>query len=138
MVWWDFCSKKNIPNVRFLRIPIDMIENFFIGKEVSGIWITFPDPYIKKERKRLTSPRFLESYKKILHPNSFIYFKTDNTILFEYTLKVLQSQHIQSLEYTFDLYSSPLLEEHFGIQTNYEKIFIAKGEKIKYLKFQFQ
>ena len=132
-----FAQKKNIPNVRFLRIPIDLIENFFTEKEVSGIWITFPDPYIKKERKRLTSPRFLESYKKILQPNAYIYFKTDNTILFEYTLKIIQNQNIQNLEYTFDLYNSSLLEEQCGIQTNYEKIFMKKGEKIKYLKFQF-
>ena len=44
---------------------------------------------------------------------------------------------VLNLEYTFDLYNSELNTEHFGIKTKYEQLFHAKGEKIKYLKFQF-
>ena len=54
--------KKKLTNVGFLRIRIDWIEKCFANNEVDEIWITFPDPQIKKRRgtKRLTHPFFLK------------------------------------------------------------------------------
>jgi tRNA (guanine-N7-)-methyltransferase len=87
----------------------------------------------------MTNPRFLALYRKLLKPAGWLKFKTDNTELFEYTLETLQQEGgIQHLSYTFDLYKSNLWQEHFGIKTRYERMFTEKGEKIKYLKFQFQ
>ncbi|MEO9475635.1 MAG: tRNA (guanosine(46)-N7)-methyltransferase TrmB [Cyclobacteriaceae bacterium] len=131
---------QNLNNVAFLRTQILLIGDLFEDDEVDEIWLTFPDPRPKDrdEKRRLTFPRFLNLYKKISKPDSWFKFKTDSTSLFDYTLEVLHDQfEVKSLEFTHDLYNSPLLAEHRGIQTKYEKIWSAKGERIKYLKFQF-
>ncbi|MEP4533947.1 MAG: tRNA (guanosine(46)-N7)-methyltransferase TrmB [Cyclobacteriaceae bacterium] len=131
---------QNLNNVAFLRTQILLIGDLFEDDEVDEIWLTFPDPRPKDrdEKRRLTFPRFLNLYKKISKPDSWFKFKTDSTSLFDYTLEVLQGQFkVKNLEFTHDLYNSALLAEHKGIQTKYEKIWSAKGERIKYLKFQF-
>ncbi|MEP0366196.1 MAG: tRNA (guanosine(46)-N7)-methyltransferase TrmB [Cyclobacteriaceae bacterium] len=131
---------QNLNNVAFLRTQILLIGDLFEDDEVDEIWLTFPDPRPKDrdEKRRLTFLRFLNLYKKISKPDSWFKFKTDSTSLFDYTLEVLQVQFkVKNLEFTYDLYNSALLAEHKGIQTKYEKIWSAKGERIKYLKFQF-
>lgn len=129
-------------NVAFLRTKLQNLPDFFSAGELSEIWITFPDPRPKEgdEKLRLTSPRYLEMYRTLLEPGGKVFFKTDSTLLFDYTLEVLADPqwNIEHLVYTHDLYQSPLLEEHFGIQTTYERLFMKKGEKIKYLKFNFK
>ncbi len=130
---------EGLQNVAFLRTQAEHL-NFFFGKEeVAGIWLTFPDPQEKKSRvkKRLTSPTFLSKYEKILAPNSPIHLKTDNLLLFEYTLSVIKENNHRLLTHTYDLYSDnsvnePLLKD---IQTYYEKIFLQEGKDIYYLKF---
>jgi tRNA (guanine-N7-)-methyltransferase len=132
--------KEGLTNVGFLRTQIHMLDKFFEENEVDEVWLTFPDPRPKigDEKRRLTFPRFLESYKRVAHAESWFKFKTDSTSLFDYTLEVLETRFpVRNLQFTHDLYHSEMLAEHHGIQTKYEKIWSAKGEKIKYLKFQF-
>lgn len=140
---WDGSNKaveKELLNVAFLRAYIHDLDQFFEPNEVSEIWLTFPDPRPRgrDEKRRLTYPRFLELYKSILKPDGWFKFKTDNTDLFNYTLEVLSERNdIIALEYTMDLYHSPLLVDHYGIKTRFEKKFHDAGEDIKYLKFKF-
>lgn len=131
--------ENKMPNVAFLRIQIQNILNFFSKDEVSEIWITFPDPQPQqsRERKRLTSPRFLNMYKQFLAPGGIIHLKTDNAPLYEYTLDVLQSHHYNKRYATNDLYHSDASDEILGIKTTYEKMFLDQGLKICYLKFSF-
>lgn len=133
--------EENLQNVAFLRTHILMIENFFEPGEVDEIWLTFPDPRPKKRdiKRRLTSPRYLDLYKKLTNSGSYIRFKTDNTPLFEYTLEEIKArQDIDDLRYTFDVYNSELRSECFDIKTKYEEEFASLGEKIKYLRFRFK
>jgi len=129
-----------LTNVAFLRTQILLIENFFDEHEISEIWLTFPDPRPRKRdiKRRLTSPRFLEMFKKLLRPSGYIRLKTDNTNLYEYTLEEVKARtDIEDLKYTTDIYESPLREECFDIKTRYEEEFASKGETIKYLRFSF-
>jgi tRNA (guanine-N7-)-methyltransferase len=135
-----FASEKRLSNVAFLRTQIQLLKLFFKQGEVSEIWITFPDPQPNNTKKRLTSERFLKLYSHILIDGGIINLKTDSEILFDYTLELLQKNsckdfQIQDLIYTRDLYDSEHLELHQGIQTRFEKVYLAKGEKIKYLRF---
>lgn len=133
--------EAGLKNVAFLRTQILNIEMFFAPDEVDEIWLTFPDPRPRKRdiKRRLTSPRFLNMFKSILKPDGWFRFKTDNTGLFDYTLEELQQRSdILELEFTHDLYASPLREECYDIKTRYEEMFSAKGEKIKYLRFKFK
>lgn len=126
-------------NFGFLRTHILHLENFFEAGEIDEIWIIFPDPRPKDrdEKRRLTHPRYLELYKRLLKPGSIVHLKTDSTQLFQFTLDVLADYPgIKNLEFTWDLYHSDYLAEHFGIRTKYEHIFSSEGHDIKYLKFQ--
>lgn len=136
-----WAEEQKLTNVAFLRTQILMIENFFEPTEVDEIWLTFPDPRPRKRdiKRRLTSPRFIELYKKLTKPGSYVRLKTDNTALFQYTLEEMQSrQDIEDFRHTFDIYNSDLREECFDIKTRYEQEFAAKGETIKYLRFRFK
>jgi tRNA (guanine-N7-)-methyltransferase len=131
---------EGLENVAFLRSQIEMLDEYFDRGEIHELWITFPDPRPRDgdEKKRLTSPRFLDMYKALIQKGGTVHFKTDNTGLFEYTLDLLKSRKdVKSLESTGDFYASAYKDDHFGIQTRYEKKFSEEGEKIKYLKFQF-
>lgn len=133
-------TEEGIHNVAFLRTQIQQLEQFFAEGEISELWITFPDPYPREgdEKRRLTSPRFLEMYKPMLKAGGTIHFKTDNTALFDYSLELVQSREdIDVIGFTSDFYQSEWKDDHFGIKTKYEKMFSDKGEKIKYLKFRF-
>lgn len=132
--------EEQLRHAAFLRTQILLIENFFEPGEVSEIWLTFPDPRPRKRdiKRRLTSPRFLDTYKRLLSPGGFVRLKTDNTQLYEYTLEELQLRSdIADLQFTSDVYASPLQKECFDIKTRYEQEFTQKGEKIKYLRFTF-
>ncbi|HNZ42543.1 MAG TPA: tRNA (guanosine(46)-N7)-methyltransferase TrmB [Bacteroidales bacterium] len=129
--------EENLSNAGFLRIHINQINHFFGENEISGIWITFPDPQPQKARanKRLTSPRFLERYRQFLKKDAVINLKTDNVGLFEYTLEVIEQQKLPLLTHTFDLYTSAIDSEASKIKTFYESRFLEEGKKICYLQF---
>ncbi|MGI2298837.1 tRNA (guanosine(46)-N7)-methyltransferase TrmB [Candidatus Cardinium hertigii] len=126
-----------LQNVAFLRTQVTHVLDFFAEDEVAEIWITFPDPRPKTRdiKRRLTSMRFLKLYETILTQGGPIHLKTDNSLLFNHTLDCLQEKGIQPLYYTTNLYRSSLIDNHFGIQTSYEKRFIAQGMQIYYLCF---
>ncbi|HEV7231426.1 MAG TPA: tRNA (guanosine(46)-N7)-methyltransferase TrmB [Bacteroidia bacterium] len=130
-----------MPNVAFVRSRVDFIDHCFAEAEVSEIWITFPDPQPQKtrERKRLTSLRFLDRYRKFLKPGGIIHLKTDARSFYDYTLEVIRENNYELLDHTDDLYADPSGRptELTEIKTHYEGIFSAKGHKICYLKFRF-
>ncbi|AYB33309.1 tRNA (guanosine(46)-N7)-methyltransferase TrmB [Chryseolinea soli] len=133
-------TEQNLTNVAFLRTPILLLENFFTPGELDEVWITFPDPRPRKRdiKRRLTSPRYMDIYKKLVKPGSYIRLKTDNTPLYEYSLEEAQNRtDISDLQFTDDMYNSALRPECFDIKTRYEEHFAALGEKIKYLRFHF-
>lgn len=130
-----------LTNAAFLRTQILLIENFFVDNEIDEIWLIFPDPRPRKRdtKRRLTSPRFLEIYKRILRPGGYLRIKTDSSTLYDYTLDQLQARGgISDLQFTDNLYHSELRSECFDIRTRYEEAFSAMGEQIKYIRFRFQ
>ncbi len=132
--------REGLENVAFLRTQIEHLDRFFAEDEIGELWITFPDPRPRDgdEKKRLTSPRFLEMYKPVIKKNGIVHLKTDNTGLFEYTLEILKDRNdVKDLVFTYDFYRSEFKDDHHCIKTRYEAIFSEKGEKIKYLKFRF-
>ena len=132
--------QEQLVNAAFLRTHILMLENFFEPEEVNEIWLTFPDPRPRKRdiKRRLTSPRYMEIYKRLLQRDGFVRLKTDNTQLFEYTREqVSERNDIADLAFTADVYNSDLKKECFDIKTRYEQEFTKKGEKVKYLRFRF-
>jgi tRNA (guanine-N7-)-methyltransferase len=133
-------TAEGIHTVAFLRTQIQQLQDFFAPGEISELWITFPDPFPRDgdEKRRLTSPKFLEMYKQLVKAGGLIHFKTDSTGLYEYTDLVLKDRPDCQIHFnTADFYESELRDAHHGIKTRYEKIFSDKGEKIKYIQFSF-
>ena len=98
--------EAGMTNIAFLRTNIELISHFFAPGEVSEIWITFPDPQMKKVNKRLTSTRFMRLYREILADNGQIHLKTDSDFLFTYTREMIKANQLPVLFETNDL-SSP-------------------------------
>jgi len=130
--------EKGMKNVGFLRIRIDWIEECFAENEVDEIWITFPDPQLKKRRgtKRLTHPNFLHRYNNIMKKEGQIHLKTDNQFLHGFTLGVIAGENHILEDSTHDLYSSSEKRDHMEIKTHYEQIYLDKGLPITYLRFR--
>jgi tRNA (guanine-N7-)-methyltransferase len=126
---------KKMDNVAFIRAKIELITSFFAHDEIDEIWITFPDPQMKKTRKRLTSTRFLEFYKEILKPNGTIHLKTDSNFLYTYTDAVINENKLPVEVNTSDLYHSDLVDKILSIKTFYESQFYEQGIPIKYIRF---
>lgn len=137
---WRGCKISNedkMNNVAFVRTHIQMIESYFAENEVSEIWITFPDPQLKKPNKRLTCERFLKLYKNILKQDGIVHLKTDSQELYEYTKdEVLIPSKREILYNTNDLYNSDFKEDVIEIQTFYESMYLKIGKPITYLKFR--
>ena len=135
------CIEEGLNNVKFLRTRIDFITNFFDKDEIDEIWLTFSDPQPKKPRKRLTSPVFIERYKKFLKKGGKIHVKTDSDVLFEFTEEEIRENKYLCHDLTWDLYGSFYEEldterkKLFDIRTHYEKLFSSKGSVIKYCCF---
>ena len=137
---WRGCktsNEENMKNVAFIRSHIQMITSYFDSNEVDEIWITFPDPQLKKPNKRLTSERFLQLYSQILKPQGLIHLKTDSAELYDFTLnEVLKPSNREVLYHTDDLYHSDFTEEVIEIQTFYESMYLKQGKPITYIKFR--
>ena len=130
--------ENNINNVAFLRTQIELIDYCFDTNEVDEIWITFPDPQIKHKRSkhRLTNPKMLDIYKKILKENGIVHLKTDSEFF-------LDTQLVSFLKLVEVIYAhnniyrnSNAPKEAIAIQTFYEKIFINQNKPIAYMKFR--
>ena len=119
---------------------MDFITKFFESGEVNEIWLTFSDPQPKKPRKRLTSPLFIERYKKILNQKGIIHLKTDSQLLYEYTLEQIQLHRykilhdIKNIDATSEKINEDL-KETLSYRTFYEEKWLKDGIKIKYLSF---
>lgn len=127
--------EAGMTNVVFLRMYAEMLESAFAPGEVSEIWITFPDPQMAKARKRLTGTRFLTLYQKILTPDARIHLKTDSPFLHAYTSALIQTNELKQEVNTDDLYGCGLEDKILGIKTFYEQQWLARGKKIKYIRF---
>ena len=135
----SYALANELRQVAFLRAKIEQLDQCFARGEISELYITFPDPRPRQrdEKRRLTSPGFLALYRQLLQPNGLVHLKTDDAALFSYTRAVLCKQPVSDLIYTEDLYQSERLSDHYGIQTDYEQRFLARGAIIKYLRFSF-
>lgn len=128
--------EQNITNAAFLRCDIFTLLRFFDRNEVNEIWITFPDPFLSKENRRLTNSRFLDIYSEILTPGGMIHLKTDSTELYEFTKEVLvQYPNAKIMIDNPDIYSGELPVSELEIKTEYEQMHLEKGKAIKYLQF---
>lgn len=131
----DRAIKKGLTNVRFFRAYIDHLDQFFDKNEVSEIWIIFPDPQLKKDRKKLTSPKFLDLFRPLLKSGATINLKTDSPELYEFTLNVIEELGLKLHRNISNVYQECPDDPELSIQTYYEGLHLKKGRTIQFISF---
>lgn len=138
-MWSGACAARDegLANVAFVRTSIELLDRFFAPGEVDEIWITFPDPQMKKATKRLTGTRFIDLYRRVCSADAVLNLKTDSPFLYAYTCMMAEHNGIEMLCNIDDLYatidsSDPIL----NIRTHYERQWLDRGLTIKYVRFR--
>jgi tRNA (guanine-N7-)-methyltransferase len=131
-------TEKGLKNVAFVYLNANKLHETFRQIKFEEIWITFPDPQIKRRaaKRRLTSPAYIEIYKRVALPETPVYLKTDDDFTYNYTLEVLNELNIKPEISIFDLYAEENLNEIFTLKTRYEEYHLEKGRKIKLIMFR--
>ena len=122
---------EQLPNLVFIRMDAEAIENVFEKDEVAYIYLNFSDPWPKDRhaRRRLTSVQFLNRYVNFLAADGGLTFKTDNRPLFDYSVETISETSPWKLkDVTYDLHNSEYAEGN--IMTEYEEKFSGKGMPI--------
>lgn len=127
--------RDGLKNVGFLRTNIEIIDRLFAAGEVNEIWLTFPDPQMKKFTKRLTSSLFLQRYARILGEDATIHLKTDSNFMFTYTKYITQVNSLPVKECIEDIHNQEDESDILKIRTYYESQWIERGLTIKYISF---
>lgn len=127
---------ENLPNVAFIRTKVELLNLFFEKGEISEIWVTFPDPQMKKVTKRLTSTRFLELYRSVMVDNGQMHLKCDSNFLYTYTKLLIEENKFKVLYNLDDIYSLDSYPDYLNIRTYYESQWLDRGITIKYLSWE--
>ncbi len=123
-------QRENLPNLKFLNIPVECLEIYIPENSVERIYLNFSTPLPKKgyEKQRLTHSRFLKIYSKLLKDNCEVHQKTDSMHFFEYSLEQFSSNGFALKNISLDLHNSDFASEN--IVTEYEYSFSSKGMPI--------
>jgi tRNA (guanine-N7-)-methyltransferase len=129
--------EEPLPNAAFLRTQIDKLDRYFAPGEIAEIWITFPDPFLRKSKskKRLTHPKFLQLFQPLLAPGATINLKTDSPELYEFTREATAACNCKVLEDIADVYALQQVPELLQIRTFYEGMHLENGRTIRFIKF---
>ncbi|SPF55431.1 tRNA (guanine-N(7)-)-methyltransferase [Candidatus Desulfosporosinus infrequens] len=128
--------EKNLTNVRLLVFDVNHLLEIFNPQEIDRLYINFCDPWpkVRHAKRRLTHAEFLEKYRIVLAAGGEIFFKTDNRILFDFSLEQITESGLQMDKVTFDLHNSDFTG---NIMTEYETKFSGLGTKINRCEIKF-
>lgn len=127
-------DELQLQNLRFIRMDAEMITEVFDKCEVSRIYLNFSDPWPKDRhaKRRLTSNQFFERYDCILRLDGEVEFKTDNRVLFDWSVEAIGETKWNLKMVTHDLHNDEKLNEG-NVMTEYEERFSAMGTPINKL-----
>lgn len=120
--------ENEVKNIRVCPLDIAKIQDVFRSEYFQDIYLNFVDPWPKKKhaKRRLTHINFLNRYYEMLKKGGHIYFKSDNDILYEFSLEEIQKSKFKLIlndpDYKFD--------EASDVMTQYETKFRGLGQPI--------
>jgi tRNA (guanine-N7-)-methyltransferase len=126
--------ETELDNLHFLRFDAEYLTNIFSNNEIERIYLNFSDPWPKDRhaKRRLMSRQFLGKYDQCLHKNGEVIFKTDNRILFDFSVEEIEATDWKIKDITYDFHSSEYVTDN--IMTEYEKRFVSEGKPIHMMK----
>ena len=115
-----------IKNVKFLRGGAEYLECFIPKNSVERVYLNFSCPFPKKSyaSHRLTHPRFLSIYEKLMKPGAEIHQKTDNRKFFEFSIEQFSESGWTIKNVSLDLHAD---DPEDNIVTEYEQRFAEQG-----------
>lgn len=124
-------EENPLDNLKFIRMDAETITDVFSKDEVARIYLNFSDPWPKDRhaKRRLTSKEFFARYDKILTGDGQVEFKTDNTMLFDFSLEQVELAGWQLNSCTRDLHRNEEMNQG-NIMTEYEERFSGQGNPI--------
>ena len=125
------CQDIEVPNLRFVRMEAEYICDVFNKEEVDRIYLNFSDPWPKDRhaKRRLTSKQFFERYDNILKKDGVVEFKTDNDLLFQFSLEQVPETGWNLVAQTWDLHNDSEMVKG-NVMTEYESKFSQMGNPI--------
>lgn len=125
------CEGIEINNLKFIRMEAEYICDVFEEGEVDKVYLNFSDPWPKDRhaKRRLTSKQFFERYDVILKKDGVVEFKTDNDLLFQFSLEQVPEAGWILDKYTWDLHNDAEMVVG-NVMTEYESKFSAMGNHI--------
>jgi tRNA (guanine-N7-)-methyltransferase len=129
----------NLNNTAFLILHAEKLSEIFPENSIEEIYIPFPDPHVKRksEPRRLFSQNFFDIYKFILIKNGKVHLKTDNEMIYDYTLRTINAFSCKVYHSIDDLYENGNKILSNEVTTRYEQHYLSEGRKIKYICFGF-
>ena len=124
-------GEDDIDNVVIMSLDIERIYNAFGDEDkVDRIYINFCNPWPKDRHKkhRLTHPKQLRLYEKIMKEGAQLRFKTDDDELYADTVTYLESEGWEIVFNSPDFEVTPMPD---NIITEHERMFMDMGKKIK-------
>lgn len=131
-------EKEVNENIVFFIADVAELLNYFEPKEIQRIYINFCDPWPNKKKwakRRLTHKNFLNLYESLFQDGGEIFFKTDNTILFDFSLNEIADKGWRLHNISLDLHNSDF---EGNIKTEYEQKFSGKGMPIYRLEAYYK
>ncbi len=125
-------SNTPLSNIRFVCMDAHDVADVFAPEEVARIYLNFSDPWPKARhaRRRLTSQEFFTRYDKVLAKGGQVEFKTDNRLLFDFSVEQLAESDIwETIACTYDLHHDAVMNEG-NIMTEYEEKFSSMNNPI--------
>lgn len=117
-------------NIVFFVADVKELLNYFEPEEIDRIYINFCDPWPNKKKwakRRLTHKNFLNLYEALFTNGGEVFFKTDNRLLFEFSLNEFADKGWRLHNISLDLHNSDF---EGNVKTEYEEKFSGIGMPI--------
>lgn len=125
-------------NIAFISADVANIEEIFAPQEIDRLYINFCDPWHRRKKwakRRLTHKNFLNIYERLFgEAGGEIFMKTDNSILFDFSLNEIADKGWRLHNISLDLHNS---DYQGNIMTEYETKFSQMGMPIYRLEAYF-
>ena len=124
-------EEEPLPNLLFIRMDAENIDEVFGLDEVDRIYLNFSDPWPKDRhaKRRLPSKEFLARYDRFLKKDGVLEFKTDNRGLFDFAVEELPQAGWKLVKITYDLHHDEEMMQG-NVMTEYEQKFSSMGNPI--------
>lgn len=127
-------KELELPNLIFVRADAEYLEEYFTEGEIDKIYLNFSDPWPKDRhaKRRLTSHQYFARYNTVLKKEGVVEFKTDNRMLFDFSVEEVMVAGWNLKAVTYDLHNDEKMNEG-NIMTEYETRFSQMGTPINKL-----